>query len=352
MAATPVDTVKRKEIKGWMKDPYRRAPNKAQYWPQPNRKPRQNLDELRHWLLAMSHELDSELEDEEGRVKQGRTYFELNEAALRDPYKDIAAQRGGSEETRTFSVANTGWDVDQSDTLSKYEQHGLNHVQRSGCYQSLEGVAQSIAATDPEYKELLGSEGPYSEATRYEALAKRGDAYRKHKETQDKRLRWQGMEEYDAVEKANEKLREGLDRTPANSNAKPLPCIGRLHELFELRDGVLVRLTGGRGFSAGGSVTSKHVRVDGEKHATARVAYALATGEDPSDRLVRDGNASHYRKAEGNVIPRITADEDVFRWEAQVNLGRTTITVGQYRSEHQAEEACRLYLKSLDMGLR
>ena len=38
-------------------------------------------------------------------------------------------------------------------------------------------------------------------------------------------------------------------------------------------------------------------------------------------------------------------------FDARFQIGTDVVTVGEYKSETQAQEACRLYLKSLDMGL-
>ena len=337
MAATPVDTVKRKEIKGWMKDPYRRAPNKAQYWPQPNRRARSQLDEMRSWLLSHSHELDRELEDEEGRMKQGRSYYEINEAHIRDDAKvseNAKGSRFGTENNRTFLVADQSWDGDD-DVVSKYEAHGLFHVERLGANEPLINIGREIDKANPT-----------SHDTRILALRIRGERYRKLAERQAKRLRWRGMEEYDAVEKANEKLREGVARSKDSSNAKPLPDIGRLHELFRLSGSDLIRRVSAGTAKAGAVVKGRRVAVDGQDYVTSRIAYALATGEDPADKMVRNGTASHYRKAEGHAAQRGDGN-----WDALVQLGKDLVTVGEYRTEEQAKEACRLYLKSLDMGI-
>lgn len=297
--------------------------------------PKDEVDEAIMWLQTHSDEIPGELYDRDGLPRFNKA--EYPQSATTNYSNDGETYWAGFENMRKEDARIADAVLQSTD--------GMYYVGEQQCNQSLASYARSIAATDPEYKELLGSEGPYAEATRYEALAKRGESYRKHKEAQDKRLRWQGMEEYDAVAKADEKLAEGLDRTPDSSNAKPLPCVGRLHELFELRDGVLFNRRLGR------AISGRKVKVDGKLYVPSRIAFALETGEDPADRMVRDGNASHYRKAEGNVIARATADEDVFRWDSRVLLGKEVVTVGQYRTEAQAKEACRLYLKSLDMGL-
>ena len=84
-----------------LRDPYKRAPNKAMYWPKPSPYVQQRLDETRSWLLTHSSELPSELEDDQGRIKDGRTYFEQSE-----PSEDVA-----------------DWDGEGSE-VSKYESHG------------------------------------------------------------------------------------------------------------------------------------------------------------------------------------------------------------------------------------
>ena len=393
MAATPVDNVKRRKIQGWMKDPYRRAPNKAQYWPKPNTRARRDLDELRSWLLSHSVEIGgmnadgtayvfpiripSELETEDGKQNGSRNYFELNEAGIRNADKDATANAkrgstaGAYDDLRTFRIHEQAWDEDEDEVLSKYEAHGLFHVERLGANESLERVAVGLSTdaelpvhegTDysPKYVPFEGHieyDGrpmtqpvdrtptevlPYYglDAVYCSALRKRGERYRKLAERQAKRLRWRGMEEYDAVEKANEKLREGVARSKDSSNAKPLPDIGRLHELFRLQGSDLINRRLGR------VVTGRKVKVEGQLYQTSRIAYALATGEDPADKMVRNGTASHYRKAEGHAAQRGDGN-----WDALVWLGKDRVTIGEYQTEEQAKEACRLYLKSLDMGL-
>jgi hypothetical protein len=62
--------------------------------------------------------------------------------------------------------------------------------------------------------------------------------------------------------------------------------------------------------------------------------------------MVIDGDATSYRNASGFVTARIDG-----YFDAEVKLAGTTVNIGEYKSEAQAQEACRLYLKSLDMGL-
>ena len=133
MAATPTDTVKRKAIRANLRDPYKRAPNKAQYWPQSSTKPREQLDDLRSWLLTHSSDLPSEIENEKGQTSS-RTTYEIPEALVRKAEHDKAKGQAAIFQmgTRTFTVAEQD-DFNTEDVVSKYERHGRFHLERSGC---------------------------------------------------------------------------------------------------------------------------------------------------------------------------------------------------------------------------
>ena len=306
MAATPEDTVKRKAREKALRDPYKRAPNKAMYWPKPSPYVQQRLDETRSWLLTHSSELPSELEDDQGRIKDGRTYFEQSE-----PSDDVA-----------------DWDGEGSE-VSKYESHGRFHVLKQGYAEPL----LSIAERKPEYRD-----NPTGREARAYSMDVRGKRYQKHAEAQATRLRWRGMEEWDAVEKADEKLREGVARKSSDSNAKPLPSIDRLRQTYHVEAGELVNTRLGR-------VAKNRVRIDGEYYLPSRIVFALTTGQDPGSLMVIDGQATKYR-GRGFAYAR-----DDGMYDARFWIGTDSVTIGEYKSEAQAQEACRLYLKSLDMGL-
>jgi hypothetical protein len=308
MAATPEDTVKRKAREKALRDPYKRAPNKAMYWPRPSTYVQQRLDETRSWLLTHSSELPSELEDDQGRIKDGRTYFEQSE-----PSDDVA-----------------DWDGEGSE-VSKYESHGRFHVLKQGYAEPL----LSIALRKPEFKD-----NPTGREARAYSMDVRGKRYQKHAEAQATRLRWRGMEEWDAVGKADDKLREGVARKSSDSNAKPLPSLDRLRQTYHVEAGELVNTRLGR-------VAKNRVRIDGEYYLPSRIVFALTTGQDPGSLMVIDGDATSYRNAKGTVSPRTDG-----MFDAQVAFGgHDRVTIGEYKSEAQAQEACRLYLKSLDIGL-
>lgn len=287
-----------------LKDPYKRVRRVNGAYPKGSAYVAENVSDALLWLSCNRSELPPEIEREDGRLNSGR---------------------------REFNEANYGMDVCDIDSVnqSTFERMGQYYVGGMTCYRPIDMAEASKSHSDY-----------------FRLLAKRGKSFWIYQKRRQLSLRWRGMEEYDAVEKANEKLREGLARSKDSSNAKPLPDIGRLHELFRVEGSNLVRRAGGRGYKAGDTVTARDVRVDGVKHKTSRVAYALGTGEDPADRMVRNGTASHYRKAEGWASQRGDGN-----WDARIQLGKDDITVGEYHTEEQAKEACRLYLKSLDMGL-
>jgi len=277
------------------------------YWPRPSPYVQQRLDETRSWLLTHSSELPSELEDDKGRIKDGRTYFEQSE-----PSDDVA-----------------DWDGEGSE-VSKYESHGRFHVLKQGYAEPL----LSIALRKPEYKD-----NPTGREARAYSMDVRGKRYQKHAEAQATRLRWRGMEEWDAVEKADDKLREGVARKSSDSNAKPLPSLDRLRQTYHVEAGELVNTRLNR------TVTNKQVRIDGQWFVSSRIVFALTTGQDPGSLMVIDGQATSYR-GRGFAYAR-----DDGMYDARFWIGTDSITIGEYKSEAQAQEACRLYLKSLDMGL-
>jgi len=340
LAVTPIDKKEMQRQRRRLKDPYQRAPNKGQYWQQPSYMVRDSVDEMRSWLLTHANELPSELEDEKGNAK-GRSQYEIPEAVIRDPSTDDLSGRRthSTENNRTFSVDNQAFDYEGA-VLSKYEAHGMNYVQRLGCNAPLSTIVEELADRyDAATAEWIRSR-PTSLPVLAEAHAVRGKRYQKHVEAQATRLRWRGMEEWDAVGKADDKLREGVARKSSDSNAKPLPSLESLREQFHVEDGVLMRTRLDR------PVTGRKVRIGSQLYAPSRIVFALTTGQDPGSLMVIDGDATQYRNAKGYV----TARDDGY-YDSRLLLGNSIVTIGEYKSEAQAQEACRLYLKSLDMGL-
>lgn len=281
-----------------LKDPYKRVRRVNGAYPKGSAYVSQNVSEALLWLSCNRSELPPEIEREDGRLNSGR---------------------------REFNESNYGMDVCDIDSVnqSTFERMGQYYVGDMTCYLPIDMAKASESHSDY-----------------FQLLAQRGERFKAYQNRRQLSLRWRGMEEYDAVEKANEKLREGVARSKDSSNAKPLPDLGRLHELFRLQGSDLINRRLDR------VVTGRKVKVEGRLYQTSRIAYALDTGEDPADKMVRNGTASHYRKAEGWASQRGDGN-----WDARIQLGKDDITVGEYQTEAQAKEACRLYLKSLDMGL-
>ncbi len=321
MAATPVDTVKRDEVKGWMRDPYKRAPNKAQYWPVPNTKARRELDYSRSWLLTHSSDLPRELESEQGMRSEGRTYHEESGTKF-DTFVD---EPMFTPDTTAMAPSYSDYD---DDNVSKYEAHGRFYQERNGHNETRLSIAQGR----PEFK----SDPTGREASRYAAEV-RASRWAKYDEARQTRLKWRGMEEYAAVGKASDKIDEGIKRRSVEVNAKPLPDMGRLCELFDVREGSLYRTKLDR------LIDKPTVWVDGSMRKTSRILYALTTGSDPAAKMVRDGIATQYRDAKGIVTLRPDGKVD-----ARVTLNKEVVTIGEYRTKAQAQEACRLYLRTLE----
>ena len=311
--STPTDTVKRKAIRANLSDPYKRAPNKAQYWPQASTYVRDQLDEMRSWILTNSSELPCELETEKGQLAQGRSYNEIPDAWVQE-----------SDESGTDSTDDHDWSVEP---FSTYELHGLTNMARFNCYEPFDAVCAKV---DRLY--------PSDLQTRTAASALLASRFRKYEEARAERVRWRGMEEWDAVGKASEKLEEGLARTPSDSNAKPLPSIDSLQAQFAAIDGVLYRKRLNR------PVTGERVKIAGDKYYTSRVAFAVTYAQDPGSLMVRDGVATKYRGADGTAYLRSDG-----QYDAMVKFGASdVVTVGEYATKRQAEEACSIYLQTLE----
>jgi hypothetical protein len=307
--ATPTCKRTRKEVQAWLRDPYRRAPNKAQYWPTSSTSETKELEAAMDWLSIYGCELEREIENEEGQLSHGRSYYETTGGY------DVALE--------TYSCEANG--------ASTYERHGIYHTERLGENEPL----LSIAMGGDEHARA----NPTSHSVRLTALAIRGARFAANHAQRKARLKWRGMEEWDAVAKADDHTRKGLSRTKAKANALPLD-VDALRERFEVVDGELVNRRLGR------AVKHTQVRVAGVLHSTGRVIYAVEHGSDPSDKVISNGEASDYRAASGSATERGDG-----KWDAFVAFGKHTVTVGEYKSEAQAIEAASIFLKSLARGL-
>lgn len=304
--ATPTCKRTRKQVQAWMRDAYRRAPNKAQYWPTSCLSETNQLADAIHWLNRYGHELETEMENEEGKMSNGRSYHETT-----------------SEYDYHLSTY-----VCESDGASIYESHGMYHVERLGENEDLLSVGMSIDRRNPT-----------SHSARVAALKARGERFAANYAQRKARLRWRGMEEWDAVAKADDHLRQGLERTKVEANALPLD-VDALRERFEVADGQLVNRRLGR------VIDGRKVKFAGKVLQTSRVRYAVEHGTDPGSKVVSNGEASDYRAATGCAFERCDG-----KWDSIVQLGKKAVTVGEYRSEAQAIEAAGIFLKSLARGL-
>lgn len=345
MAATPTDTVKRKQIKAWMRDPYRRAPNKAQYWPQPNDKARRELEDSLVYLKSLSADpkFSSELESESGKqqnagrspiVSGGWYAYELNDPAEAERADGDVSGQGDALD---FSLL--------SDGQCRFESHGTQYMGQISCYKDYNAISVEMKLTPPDF-EARPEDIPKLKAERSRRFAS-------YKERVGPKRRWRGMEEWDAVAKADEAMANGLIRKPRNSSAKPLPPIVDLQAMFvvDAEDRLINR-------RLRREVTGKKVKIAGQLYETSRVKFAVATERDPGTKMVRGSVATHFRGAEGSTVNVTPDNGDMEPWEleryarikARVKVSGKSITVGIYSSEKQAQEAARLYIKALDMG--
>ena len=304
--ATPTCKRTRKQVQAWMRDPYRRAPNKAQYWPTSSTRETEELEAAMDWLNAYGHELEHEIENEEGKMSHGRSYFETTAGY------DVALD--------TYSC--------EADSASTYERHGIYHTERLGENEPLLAVGMSIDKANPT-----------SHTTRVAALAVRGARFAANHAQRRARLKWRGMEEWDAVAKADDHMRAGRKRTKVKANALPLD-VDALREKFEVVDGELVNRRLKR------AVDGRKVKFAGKVLQTSRVKYAVEHGTDPGDKVISNGEVSDYRAANGCAFERGDG-----KWDALVRMGTEVVTVGEYRSEAQAIDAAGIFLKSLSRGL-
>lgn len=307
--ATPTCKRTRKKVQAWLRDPYRRAPRKAQYWPTSSIRETEELEAAMDWLSVYGHELEREIENEEGQMSHGRSYYETTAGY------DVALD--------TYSC--------EAESASTYERHGIYHTERLGENEPLLSIAMGFG----EYERA----NPTSHTTRLAALKVRGARFAANHTQRTARLKWRGMEEWDAVAKADDHMRKGLKRTKARANALPLD-VDALRERFEVANGELINRRLKR------VVTGKQVKVGGTFYSTSRVKYAVEHGTDPGSKVVSNGEASDYRAASGAATERGDG-----KWDARVQLGREVVTVGEYRSEAQASEAAGIFLKSLARGL-
>jgi hypothetical protein len=237
------------------------------------------------------------------------------------------------------------------------------------CNQTIGAIfGQLVKATkDADQRAALRALGPTVPAVRNQIRLKRGRLYKQHAERQATRLRWLGMEEYDAVEKANVHLRHGTTLSLAESKAQPLPPIERVQALlsYDPATGVFTRLTSAGRAKVGDEAkpNGNRLRIDGVQYYASRLAVLLVTGDDPASATVdfNDGDRTnlcwdnlsverHTMRSTGGSteVEMVSGDK---KYASNVWLNGKTIKIGRYNSSRQAEEARKLFKRSLEMGL-
>ena len=260
---------------------------------------------------------------------------------------------------------NRGSDQRLEVTSESYEFHLPNHEEmdtRTGLYDC--GTKQCYRALDafapPEYKERGMTVDVY-----IKAMQKRGHAFGKYYDAKTKQLRWRGMPEYQAVTRAVELQERGICPSKADSRGKQLPPQKRIQELLSYDGNDLTwRVSRGR-VKAGTKAYSVRkdgklqTRIDGKLYYTARLCWFLATGEDPSNATVVnvDGDNGNLRRhnlrlealsaklsaAGTNEKTRQGKDS---RWEARIQIGGKSHTLGHYETKEIAERAYELAVRT------
>lgn len=305
---------------------------------------RDDVDEATMWLQQHRDELPGELYDRDGLPRFQKAEFATDQA----PVEVI---------------------IDTEDGVLQSEV-GMYYTAEQDCNRSIGSYFREVVADfEGAEREAVRALGPHVPAVRNLIRLKRGASYQRHAEAQAKRLRWQGMEEYDAVAKADDHLRAGAKLEAAKSNAQALPSLERLCALlsYDSETGVFTRLVKAGRARAGDVVSPDkqgQMRIDGQLYLASRVAVLIHTGDDPANKTVsvlngdkRDVRWSnlevqvHAMKATNTSIRRKRVDgEDKF--DSVVKLNGKAVTIGTYRTAVQAAAARGIFKRSLEMGLR
>ena len=319
------------------------------------------IDEQIMWLQQHSNELPGELYDRDGLPRFAKAEFP---SSATTNYSDGGGADWSGFENMRKDDSETA-DAVLTDTTGMYYTVELQYNRSIGSAANEIGKSIKDADQRAAYKAL----GPTIPAIRSLVKLKRGKLYTEHAERQAKRLRWLGMEEYDAVAKADNHLRSGARLDKAASNAAPLPPLERLCALlsYDSETGVFTRLVKAGRAKAGDVVSPDkqgQMRIDGQLYLASRVAVLIHTGEDPDNKTVSVLNGdkrdirwsnlevqAHAMKATSTSIRRKRVD-GVDRFASVVKLNGKAVTIGVYKTPAQAGAARHLFKRSLEMGLR
>jgi hypothetical protein len=305
--------------------------------------PKGEVDAAVDWLRMHSNDIDGELYDRDGQSRFRKAEVTASEV---DESVDVCTEDG---------------------VLAS--EVGMYYTAELSCNQTDDAMFGQIAKSieDPEQRAAFRALGPRESVVRNMIRIKRGRLYEQHAERQAKRLRWLGMEEYDAVAKADEHLRQGVKLSKAESNANPLPPLERVSALlsYDSETGVFVRAAPAGRAKAGDAVRigrRGRISIDGQEFYASRLAVLLMTGSDPASATVdfKNGDRTdlrwenltveeHTMRSTGGSIQRKRVGlED--RFDSVVKVQGKAVTIGTYRTERQAEEARRLFKRSLELG--
>jgi hypothetical protein len=268
--------------------------------------------------------------------------------------REVEDDTGARPSSQRLEITGNDYDDHAANCEEFDEQNGLYDVGGKVCYRPLDAFAP------PEYKERGMTVDVY-----IKAMAKRGEAFGKYYDAKTKRLRWRGMPEYEAVTRATELQNAGVCPSKANSGARQLPPLKRLKELLRYDGNDLTwRISRGRVKAGTKAYTVRgdgklKTRVDKVAYPTARIIWYMMTGEDPANATVVnvDGDNGNLRRhnlrletlstklSTSGAREAVRATKDS-RWEARINIGSKTYTLGHYDTQEIAERAYELAVRT------
>ena len=207
---------------------------------------RDQLEDMQMWLQQHSNELPGELYDRDGLPRFAKAERPMSWNTAQDTGKHSSENSNGFIENADLR-SGKGNDSSLADEVLQ-DTTGMYYTVELQYNRTIGSVANEIGKSikDDEQRAAYKALGSTIPAVRSLVKLKRGKLYAEHAERQAKRLRWLGMEEYDAVAKADNHLRSGAKLDKAASNAQPLPPLERLCALlsYDSETGVFTRLIG------------------------------------------------------------------------------------------------------------
>ena len=342
MAATPVD---RKERRRMMKDPT--IPARNMYYRKASTLGKEQVQDCIDWLNLNSHDLPSELDNEDGTSKSPVRVM-VNVGTVEERETDIAVADASKEDDR----------------VGLYFREGIEALNpRMSTFSTL----TSKNATDKQLRSLLLSAGFSTESVQNFLAAVKAESYQRYATKQAKGLRWRGMQEFNGVTRAIEEEAKGLKLKPAKSGAKPMPPSERLNELlsYDSETGSLVWKVS-RGRVKAGSVAYSvdkngipRTKIDGTIYYSARIIWTMMCSDPANNTVVyRDKDALNLRwsnlklettanstSSEGAVVRQRSMMDDKYRAQMMVD-GKRLIVIGDFDTEEEAIAAKILFINT------